>query len=368
MGDLVSLETWKMENEGKDKSDEDCIDFAAATTATLGVPSPSLSRGKSFEESPRSISDQHTLKKGDAEEEAQLLEVLKLSVNDLPSREAISAGDVLMPSDVNVHVLNSIPVNSVHVSEELGSSGPLIVEPSVSGSHNVHGNSDRNIPLSEEQAASPTLADDTHERENHSDQLISVQLGEVPLSNDLAKCTSDTPILNEATPSSPAKDTVHDQEVENFSTPVMNSTGGLYKQNVEENSGVAAGHADSESSSGGKPSIEAVESFTSSLDGSEPIYEGEECILDPGKTVCGDREPVYEGEMVLAEQADKGIKDTYDASSKEEISPRQGTLDSVFRKFPIFSPDLCYMCGFFYILFLLNMSFFYFKGNLSATS
>ncbi|XP_021754071.1 ubiquitin carboxyl-terminal hydrolase MINDY-1-like [Chenopodium quinoa] len=326
MGDLVALETWKMENVGKDKSDEDCIDFAAATTAALGVPSPSLSRAKSFDESPRSASDQQIFGKGDAEEEAQLLEVLKLSKADLPSNiEAVPAGDVIISFDENVHMSKS-PMNSAHVSEGHSTSGLLDVEPSVSGSDDVHGHFDRKLLSSEEQAL---LLSFTNDSEKDHDQLFPAPLGEVSLSNDLAECKIDTAILSDP---APAKDTVNDQKAESLSTPVIDVSEGLHKLSLEQTSSQIAGHAGYEPSSGSMPSIEAVESFTPSLDGSEPIYEGEECILDPGKTLCEDHEPVYEGEVVLAEQADNGVKDASDVSPKHGISLRQGELIDNFLK------------------------------------
>ena len=87
MGELVALETRNMEDEGKNligedsktKTEEDCIDFVAATTATLGVPSPCLSKATSFDDSPHSVSDHQKVRKGDLEEEEELLRVLKLS-------------------------------------------------------------------------------------------------------------------------------------------------------------------------------------------------------------------------------------------------------------------------------------------------
>ncbi|KAJ7952396.1 protein FAM63A-like [Quillaja saponaria] len=82
MGELVALETQNMGGQYKNRPEEDCIDFAAATTATLGVPSPSLSKARSFGDSPHFISDNETLRKGDCEEEAELLKALKLSVDD----------------------------------------------------------------------------------------------------------------------------------------------------------------------------------------------------------------------------------------------------------------------------------------------
>lgn len=61
------------------------------------------------------------------------------------------------------------------------------------------------------------------------------------------------------------------------------------------------GYVDFELFSGRIFSIEVIEFFISSFDGSELIYEGEECILDFEKIVCEDREFIYEGEVVLVE-------------------------------------------------------------------
>ncbi|CAH2056753.1 unnamed protein product [Thlaspi arvense] len=85
-----------------------------------------------------------------------------------------------------------------------------------------------------------------------------------------------------------------------------------------------------DSSSDKMQQIEALDAVTSSADGSEPIYEGEECILEWGTTICEDREPIYEGEVVLAEQVDRSTGDASDTSSKDEITPTQGKLISNF--------------------------------------
>ena len=71
---------------------------------------------------------------------------------------------------------------------------------------------------------------------------------------------------------------------------------------------------------------DASEELNSNIDGSEPIYEGEERVLDTRNASFEDREPVYEGEQVLAEQADKGNVAASDlrAKNENEITPEQG--------------------------------------------
>ncbi|KAL0373160.1 UNVERIFIED_CONTAM: hypothetical protein Scaly_0997600 [Sesamum calycinum] len=80
---------------------------------------------------------------------------------------------------------------------------------------------------------------------------------------------------------------------------------------------------DLDSSSDRVHKIGMPETFTSSVDDGEPIYEGEECVMESGNVVYGNREPVYEGEVVLAEQVDKGCKDD---GFKDRLSVKQGEL------------------------------------------
>ncbi|KAL9246765.1 hypothetical protein vseg_020259 [Gypsophila vaccaria] len=324
MSDLVSLETSKMENEGKNKEEEDCVDFAAATAATLGVPSPSLSRVKSLDDSPRSAAEQHSPRKGDIEEEAELLRVLKMSENETPSNiSTTSVEHVSLTSDENSHALKSVPTNHVDITEEHNHGEVSSLEPSVSGSVEVSENFEKSVPLENHDVTSTVR--DYPERQN--DQLSDVQPVGGSLSNDLATCASDTtPLL------SPVEATVHGQKTESLSSVVPDFAEELHSQNEKQNETPVAVSAGSESSSDKIPSIEPVESFAAGLDGSEPMYEGEECILDSAKSICKDQEPVYEGEVVLAEQADKGALDACDGSPKCVMTPRQGELISNFLK------------------------------------
>ena len=82
MEKLVALDASKTQELPARVAEEDSIDFAAATTATLGVPSPSLSRGRSFEGSPVSTPNDCRGRKGDEQEVEELMKALDLSKVD----------------------------------------------------------------------------------------------------------------------------------------------------------------------------------------------------------------------------------------------------------------------------------------------
>ncbi|KAF2536903.1 hypothetical protein F2Q70_00003488 [Brassica cretica] len=85
MGELVALETQNVEHENPG---EDSVDFVAATTAALGVPSPCLSKTSSFQDSPPAAVELRKLRKGDLEEETELLQALQLSQGNGPAPNA----------------------------------------------------------------------------------------------------------------------------------------------------------------------------------------------------------------------------------------------------------------------------------------
>ncbi|MCD7452106.1 hypothetical protein HAX54_015023 [Datura stramonium] len=74
------------------------------------------------------------------------------------------------------------------------------------------------------------------------------------------------------------------------------------------------------------------ETFNSSIDGEEPIYEGEDCILESATTSYQSREPMYEGEVVLAEQVNGGSRDVSETVVKDEITQKEGELVRNFLK------------------------------------
>lgn len=345
MGELVALET--MGGESKSNSEEDCIDFAAATTATLGVPSPCLSKTKSFDDSPRSTPDQSIGRKGDLEEEEELLRALKLSETEMP----ISSGDSCAPSVSGVTMSVSsdestcskkiLPSDTVHTLEgHIGEKNQSLHRPETSISDNITALSNEgnnNLASFESILGGEACSTSKTDGGVILDQSSKIKSVDHILRNNLVEKSSVETLVQveEAVSLSAGKDAASmvethvdisqgDAKVDNLSTsatdvhePADNLSGCS-----TEVSCLSVRNADSDSSSGRIQHTDLPETLTSSVDDSEPIYEGEECILDSGTGTYGDREPVYEGEVILAEQADKSTSDA--ARSKDEITPQQG--------------------------------------------
>ncbi|KAJ6714548.1 NF-E2 INDUCIBLE PROTEIN [Salix viminalis] len=356
-GELVALETRNMEDESKNvtgedfknkteedfknKTEEDFVDFVAATTATLGVPSPCLSKARSFDDSPCSVSDHQNVRKGDFEEAAALLRVFKFSEAELPSSASDSLasgvnGRVLLAgSDESTSMKGAVIVTSLDTSER-----PVGID----DNFNTLNNDDNNNLTSLETLALPrevTCSSLKTDLTNHFDQSTCAESGEhISCDDGIKNHSVDTCVEIQDTVSlSCAQSTVssdgnpmdilpYSQKVENQCTSITEvhepediSSG----RDRAELPGSASPVLESDSSSGRTQDIDAPATFTSSV-GSEPIYEGEECILDTGTSNYEEREPMYEGEVVLAEQADRTVR------SKDEITPQQGELIGNFLK------------------------------------
>ncbi|XVE64926.1 hypothetical protein DITRI_Ditri07aG0141300 [Diplodiscus trichospermus] len=342
MGELVALETQDMEVSHKNNS-EDCVDFAAATTATLGVPSPSLSKTRSFDDSPHSVSDQQILRKGDLEEEAELLRVLKLSEAESPT-SICDSGSL----DERSCMKNLGSVDTEEGDKGVKNQNSHRHEPSFSDNCTSLGNE------SDSKTYIETLASEGFPKTDgiNQDQSSYVKSGEITLSNDVVeksnvetmdvKSNADELLqIEDAVPISLAKDTA---SIDGNNGEVSISKG---SEEIEIQSSSATDshdvldngcdlkslpNAGSDSSSGRIQNVDFPEAFTSSLDGSEPIYEGEECILDSVLTTYEDREPIYEGEVILAKQADKSALEGSNVRSKYEITPQQGEVIRNFLK------------------------------------
>ncbi|GKV38193.1 hypothetical protein SLEP1_g46128 [Rubroshorea leprosula] len=328
--ELVALDTQDAEGTSKNSS-EDCVDFTAAKAATLGVPSPSPSKTRSFDNSPCSVSDPPKLGKGDLEEKEAVLRALELSKAESSTPHSFESFVPVDKREGQNGVGNQkLPYPELSLSENCNDNDNQTSFKSIAneekidmGDHDVH------------QAVSASCADSILFNEVVEKSIIQTRAVEN---------SSATAILQieDVVSISPAKHTPALDE--NSTGPHIGekielqstSTGSAHDlaDNVSgcdttELSSLPLPNADLESSSGGIQPGDLSETFTSSLDGSEPIYEGEECILDSGTKVYEEQEPVYEGEVILAEQADKRTLDTCDARS---ITPQEGELLRNFLK------------------------------------
>ncbi|KAL4298424.1 hypothetical protein GQ457_12G001080 [Hibiscus cannabinus] len=345
MEQLVALETRNMEVSLKNSS-EDYVDFAAATAATLGVPSPNLSKTRSFDESPRSASDQQMLGKGDLEEEAELLRVLKLSEVESPA----SVGG-LGSLDERSCSKNLVSVDAQEGDRGVGNKSRHQHEPSFSDDRTSLSNGNSSKGCFE------TLRGEESQKTDGTNQISSYVKSEVTLSNNEVEKSNnvekmaikgssadDLLQVEGVVPISLAKDTTTidgnveasqgGEKIEIQSSTASDAHDILDNVNGRDSTVVSSiflQKASSDSSSDGIQNVDVPEAFSSSLDGSEPIYEGEECILD-SVTTYENREPIYEGEVILAKQSDNFAVEGCSVRSKEEITPRQGEMIANFLK------------------------------------
>lgn len=322
MGELVSLETKIKVSELKKNLEDDNVDFVAATTAALGVPSPNLSRVQSFDDSP------HTARKGDVEEEAELLRVLRLS--EVESSNSLGDGVV---ADVSLHESAYVKKSELekhletvenNVTDETVKTGTLMsVENEALNNHCI----DLQFPEVVSQEAIRSFS-----KTNQENSCIQPTHDEESRKSGFTVIGSDEGVENgNAQPLSFGRDppsrsgnsqdrSSENAQIEFTTTSDLDEPKNHQNDYKERDSSSLLNVAgDSRSSGGQMHNIGEHEAFSSSIDGSEATYEGKECILDSGTVGCENREPVYEGEVVLAEQMDDG-----GLNSKDIISIEQG--------------------------------------------
>ncbi|KAH6831054.1 FAM63A-like protein [Perilla frutescens var. hirtella] len=323
MGELVSLEAQAMECEQIENLEEGSVDFVAATTAALGVPSPSLSRSQSFTDSPQSA------KKGDMEEEAELLRVLKLSEAESPSLAAAGvAADTESEHVGKSELLICSETVEKNVSDEIVT-GALISDDDALSNLSV----DKRIPgeFTQEAACSlpKTDPEDNCVQQTCEESKRSCETAVENSGRDL-RIQNKEPLFLEEVPSSSSDflvDSRNNEHVKNeyASTSDRDEQSNLTNDKKDGDSpSLLTATADLCLSSGVVHNIDNAEVLNSSIDISEPIYEGEECIMDSGNVVYENQEPIYEGEVVLAEQVDRGCIN--DVDPKERITVAQGEL------------------------------------------
>ncbi|KAH9325846.1 hypothetical protein KI387_006024, partial [Taxus chinensis] len=361
---LVALNERKTRVLNTRVTEEDSVDFAAATTATLGVPSPCLSRGKSFDDSPASTPCEHMGRKGDVEEVEELIKALSLSKADLvdatpldikdtgesgtrhpyvrsenpafesspdPSEHNIQDADQVgyvseeSKGDGEIAVGSESMVSFVSCSKELKDSIGKVLEKNhteqssmnrtegdCAKSHNLkgreiakHADLDPQFLFPKSSYVSPDLHGKLSSMDERSNKQVMVKVScqESSISSDDGKPTEG-----------PGEQGNH------VCTNAFPQWGLPLSDNKRE-------------------AIDSSEDVSSSLEGSEPIYEGEECILaDSVSPIYESREPLYEGEVALAKQADKqaslqgngmGLKDATSLQEWEEplsTTDREGAL------------------------------------------
>lgn len=310
MGELVALETQNVAND-INNPEEDCVDFVAATTASLGVPSPSLSRVKSFDDSPHSVSDEKKERKGDLQEEEELLKALQLSVTNSPTTiESKTDSDLKTPESV-------IP-EKVHTGAEHENEKALKLSETESLTTAVNEfDSDPKKPES-------VIPEELHTGENNDSciQKPSTDNDNNGMNKSNDDLTFETVPSQEVCSSSQGdNDKIHNTGDESVKGNDVNVEGNVESvgETLDDMSSCLSAPIPGLESSKGKDGISSIDEskvLTSSVDESEPIYEGEEHIQETSTTANYENgEPMYEGEVVLAEQVDKG---------KDGITPKQG--------------------------------------------
>ncbi|KAL5718400.1 hypothetical protein ACHQM5_011305 [Ranunculus cassubicifolius] len=323
MGELVALEASNTEQMHKSSSVDDCIDFAAATTATLGVPSPSLSRAMSFEDSPRSESAPPRERKGDKEEEEDLKKALQLS-----NTEVTTTFDESFPGDTTRIDFSAGSVESSHPKLDTSEVHPeghqQLYQPEQSMTLDASGG----------EPGDGSLLDNNHSSAKGSSESCSDLSCHVePISNDISEHLSSvslTPNVIEslsnpeedlATASEGVKDGLHRESQFQETYPQASTSSDHLEQENQRNcsntdfSGTSTTDLDHDVSNAFREHIETPKS-----DGSEPIYEGEDRILDSEAASYENREPMYEGEVVLAEQADSSTGEVHPLSDITEYN------------------------------------------------
>ncbi|RWR87872.1 ubiquitin carboxyl-terminal hydrolase MINDY-1 isoform X1 [Cinnamomum micranthum f. kanehirae] len=344
-GELVALETRNTGGEEKGVLGEDCIDFAAATTATLGIPSPSISSPRSFEDSPLPGDSDQRVRKGDLEEEEELMRVLQLSkTNGPPLLQSEEMPDLNLSGSSTSFDENSCLNQSIS-GVRAGSEGKTGIEseslqrPELNISQDCCNTSvgcndglPSGIVSQESDNSFSKIAGVNQLRQskfNGSERSIISGDSVENTSTDILSENQGVPFLFPGKDASAASDTSKDlkpnPQICTEDTSMLPDYLKLVDNQSDNESKLlpisVVLNEDLDCSDERTVPVDVSEDVASSLAGSEPIYEGEECILDSGHLVYENREPMYEGEIVLAEQTDREAEgDACGPHSKDEIT------------------------------------------------
>ncbi|CAN8308305.1 unnamed protein product [Cochlearia groenlandica] len=300
MGELVALETHNVEAPGDQNPGEDSVDFAAATTAALGVPSPCLSKTRSFEESPPAAAELRRKRKGDLEEETELLQALQLSqgqgIDSAPNTQGDSTTNLdsaFTFSDANQtsnHAENICNLEQFKSEDDKSSENDtnMIEVVDIPTSTTV-----KSGDLDHDQSHSKESGNETgRDADNVNDNeraIVDVTSSETLLESTKSECSSENLLKSDA---------------------------------ISANSDLScrSQHDD------------VRDALTSPVSTDEPMYEGEECV-NTVPPVCPDKEPVYEGESLLGKKAEKNVGDcSSEGKATDGLTAEEGELIKNFMK------------------------------------
>lgn len=359
---LVELQASKAEIPTTDSAD--FIDFAAATTATLGIPSPSreiLLKTKSSEELELPAAADLKARKGDAEEAVQLLQALQSSKDEtqvpgqnhedgnlekgfdsvetlsLKEDDVDTSSNLGKPDSVAVLADNSFAPDSLEgsysiVSEvsledkDLGDSfvqvsaeieernhrdGSILPAFADMGRHTVVS---EGLQTREEKDGTSRNPDfDVHDLTKECSQLFKGRqtsaLQQMPIVYDeVSVCPAKEPeFLEIQTPIAPKYFQVTGEKVT-----------ALEEHECLVHGDITVGQDTSVFGTGALDSNDVEDNASSSLESCEPLYEGEIFLAEVGTSNFEIREPLYEGEAILAECSDRA--DMVEKASTSQIS------------------------------------------------
>ncbi|XP_010907483.1 uncharacterized protein [Elaeis guineensis] len=337
VAELVAFEARKSERENKIMQEEDSVDFAAATTATLGVPSPCLSRGRSFDEYPVSTSVEQRRGRGDMEEEEELMRALNLSRAEMSNPVNVSMSpdaDCSNPSKLeeSAHQCSGFGTHVDSLGVQNGAESEKLYQSDLFAPQESNASSNwKDDATAEDGSLIPRASSG-----NNAGQSISEGSMKLLISGDSKKTVRtdilmqnvDPPLLSTEEDGSDRCCTNKDLMIASGEDQQRHDkhTDNLIDRDSAVSSGPIAHCSDFLSSNGREELSDVSEAVSSSFEGSEPIYEGEERILESAFTTHENREPVYEGEAILAEQADKMEEDDSPKNLEDEVTQHQWQL------------------------------------------
>uniref|UniRef100_A0A0E0LFK1 MINDY deubiquitinase domain-containing protein n=1 Tax=Oryza punctata TaxID=4537 RepID=A0A0E0LFK1_ORYPU len=309
---LAEFKSGESTEENKHVQEEETVDFAAATTAALGVPSPSVSRGRSFDENTLTDPVELHIRRGDREEEEELRRVLSLSKAEnanavdgsgsFDASQSHSSSNMEETAHTESFRLEAVEAMDSTNKEEHGNNHALSDGPMLQDSTNAAPNiNEVGLEESQQSLTSNELEDDGKSNILPEHPHIIIQSSESALdcsSHESSAHNQAAPALGQVDKESCEEQPpvqIHGQASD---TEVSSELTTAASQDIPNH---ATKELDGEDGNSPEPII-------LNLQESEPIYQGEEHILSTGNLAYENQEPVYEGEVVLAEQADKTEK------------------------------------------------------------